>query len=759
MWVGQLMRGMIGEPQPDQARALELRVGQIVRGVVLQLLDGKDALVSLNGVQVRARLETPLGPGQSAMLQVLPESTSGTIVLRQADSVSAQPSEAALRELMRLLGLPEGKRWAAELALDFRRGGYPVTRETGEAMRQAAAARPADVPEAEWMQAAATAWKRGLPVTEATVAALRQAMFGKPADELLESLRGQLAALAGQNGSGSGEGGRAAGNAAGGSLPAAAARALALLAEGEALLAGPANRPGAQTGPAGASLSAQPQSGGEQAGANASASTQTGMARQAGMPSGQAGQPGPAAQAGGGSGGAVPGTGAVGQSAADEAAPAAGYGRQAPAQATHAPRHETAAGARAGAEAAGTRQAAAPQGGNWIHGLLKWLGVDYEKQLAQLAGSRGGAAGAEQPAVRTAAGGDAAAGTAQGGTNAQSQPAGAQTAQAGRSAAPVQPQPAGAQVAQAGRGAAPVQPQPAEAQIARAGQGAASAQPQPAEAQAAQAGRGAAPVQPQPAEAQAAQAGRGAAPSQPHPVEAQIARVGQGAAPAQPQPAEAQAAQAFRGAPPTQPQFAEAQPTQTGGAGFAAGETLKQALMALAASEDAPAALRETAQQLVQHITGQQLLIAPEKNGALFSHLTLFIPFQGEDGGTTARITIQSRRGRKGELDPDNCRLLFDLRMRHIGDTVVDVQVVDRFVSLNIWNDHPALSRLLESTRDEAAAALESAGYQLTSMRVKPFPDTEARNAAKKPAPDRSAPPPDPAVYAGKPYKGVDYRA
>ena len=89
--------------------------------------------------------------------------------------------------------------------------------------------------------------------------------------------------------------------------------------------------------------------------------------------------------------------------------------------------------------------------------------------------------------------------------------------------------------------------------------------------------------------------------------------------------------------------------------------------------------------------------------------------------------------------------------------TVVDVQVVDRFVSLNLWNDHPAVSRLVESARDEAAEALGRAGYQLSSMRVKPFPDTANRNAAKESA--AAAPLPTPAVYAGKPYRGVDYRA
>ena len=648
MLVSQLMRGMLGEPQPDQAKALELRIGQVVRGVVLQLLDGQEALVSLAGVQVRARLETPLAPGQSAMLQVMPESSAGTIVLRQADAGNAQSSEATLRELMRTLGLPD-KRWAAELALDLRRGGYPVTRETGEALKQVAAARPADVPEAEWMQAAATAWKRGLPVTESTVAALRQAMFGKPLGELLASLRGQLAAFALQ--------GSAAGGAAGpdtaGTLPALAARVLALLAEGGSLLAGPAARAGGPANPAGAAPAGgaigSPAAPGA---AGAGASVPAGQAQAGQVPAGQM-PPGPAPQGGGAPGGVPAGAGAAsgaGQppAASGSAGPAAGGARQASARAVDAqPQGAAAGGAQTAAGAGQTQQAAAPQSGNWIHGLLKWLGVDYEKQLSQLTGARGEAAGGRQDAApRTA--GDAPSGAAA----------------AGRDAA---------------------------------------AGPGP--------GAGLTGT----AERMAPQIGRGVVPFLPH--------------------------------------TAEQQPAPAGGAG----ETLKQALLSLAAADDAPAALRETAQQLVQQITGQQLLLAPEKNGALFSHMTLFIPFQGEDGGTTAQITIQSRRGRKGELDPDNCRLLFDLRMKHLGDTVVDVQVVDRFVSLNLWNDHPAVSRLVESARDEAAEALRRAGYQLSSMRVKPFPDTASRNAAKESA--AAAPLPTPAVYAGKPYRGVDYRA
>src|SRR5665647_808640 len=82
MNVGQLLRSLLNEAQPAELKTLELKVGQIVKGLVLQLLSGQDALVNISGVQVKAHLETPLKQGEVAMLQVQPESGNGEITLK-----------------------------------------------------------------------------------------------------------------------------------------------------------------------------------------------------------------------------------------------------------------------------------------------------------------------------------------------------------------------------------------------------------------------------------------------------------------------------------------------------------------------------------------------------------------------------------------------------------------------------------------------------------------------------------------------------
>ncbi|EXX84550.1 hypothetical protein BG53_11080, partial [Paenibacillus darwinianus] len=234
MNISQLMRGLLGEVQQDGAKALELKIGQIVRGVIVQMLEEQDALVQINGYTVRAKLETVMQPGQTTMLQVQPESAGAQVVLKPVDLPGAALPEETARDLARMLGLPD-KKWAHELVRDLKRDGFPLTREAGAALQQAASAMPAGAADEQWMQAAATAFKRGLPMTGATVDALRQTLFGKPAGELLQTLGAQLAELAGGADGELAKQGQA-GSAGRQAMPEAAARVQALLAEGEALI-------------------------------------------------------------------------------------------------------------------------------------------------------------------------------------------------------------------------------------------------------------------------------------------------------------------------------------------------------------------------------------------------------------------------------------------------------------------------------------------------------------------------------------------
>ncbi|MDQ1913271.1 hypothetical protein RAC89_23010 [Paenibacillus sp. GD4] len=190
-----------------------------------------------------------------------------------------------------------------------------------------------------------------------------------------------------------------------------------------------------------------------------------------------------------------------------------------------------------------------------------------------------------------------------------------------------------------------------------------------------------------------------------------------------------------------------------------AADTLKGLLLQLGQSSDVTPALKEAAQQALQQITGQQLLLNTDRS-SMFSHVTMFVPLINGNGEQTAAIHIQSRKGSRGGLDADNCRLVFDLKMKSLGDTMVDVQVVNKIVSLQVHNDQPFLADLLEANREEIANGLSAIGYQFISMKCTPYPErlselNENSTAAIKPG---SAAAQLQAVYGQKPYKGVDIR-
>jgi hypothetical protein len=139
----------------------------------------------------------------------------------------------------------------------------------------------------------------------------------------------------------------------------------------------------------------------------------------------------------------------------------------------------------------------------------------------------------------------------------------------------------------------------------------------------------------------------------------------------------------------------------------------------------------------------------------------MFIPFTDSQGNRTASVHIQARKGKRGEIDADNCRLLFDLDMQALGNTMVDVQVVDRIVSFQVMNDHPLTAAVLESEREEIGAALNRIGYKFISMKITPYPERAAGQPTKtEPAASLSAHPGlDPrSLYKARPYKGVDVR-
>ncbi|WP_150267607.1 DNA ligase [Paenibacillus tepidiphilus] len=758
MNIGSLVRGLLGDSRPGEMKTAELKEGQVVRGTVLSVSEsGREAVVQIQGTPVRAELETPLTPGQVLALQVAPPGENGLPVLKPVPAETALlASPQSMGEALESLGLSQSKA-GREIIQAILSAGLPLDKETAAKLDAVMGTKPQGVPDGEWLESAAISLKRGLPVTSESIKGIHQAVFGPKLHDLLANLENELRLWAEQSAKGSGAATPSAsvpgsGGTAGMQASASAPSTLAASAAGvHGADAGPdvsAVRPGLT----GAAAPAATGSAGEAAPAAQAAVGQTEAAE--GLPqagSGKAGLPGanPATLAGGS---AAPGE--LQQTAAGKAETLSGNLQQAASGSAD----EAAANPQ---PAAGRSEAVAPQG----------KGLDGSQQGA--AGRAEGSAGTQQGAAGRAEG---SAGTQLGATGRAEGSAGTQQGAAG---------PAGTPQAAAGEGgtAGAGKPAPAAGQgltsaAAPGGQAPAdtpAAQPVPAGPAALQQrlqgvlaelrgtlpqlaeaspAAGAAGEATPPAPAAAAQ---GTAPTQE--AEPWVGRVlkllgaeheqqavrGGGEPAAQLRSAAAAAAAGTREA--ALPQAA----LQGTGAQAEAADTLKGVLLQVLGAADVPPAVKEAAGQLVQQLTGQQLLLNTDRT-APFAQVTMFLPLRGADGQETASVHIQSRRGRKGELDPANCRLWFDLDMRQLGQTLVDVQVVDRIVSLKLHNDTPWVLELLEARRDDIQGAIESIGYQLSGLRTEPLPERSVTASSGAAAPGKLA------DFVPDAYKGVDYR-
>ncbi|QSF42957.1 DNA ligase [Paenibacillus tianjinensis] len=745
MNIGSLIRGLLGDSKPGEAKTLELKEGQVVRGQVLSVSDsGKEAVVQIQGTSVRAELETPLQPGQTMMLQVAPPGEGGLPVLKPVSLGDATLSSPQMMgEALESLGLTDSKA-GKEIIRAILSGGLPLTKETAAKLDAVMNAKPQGVPTSEWLESAVISVKRGLPVTAESVKGIQQAVFGPKLHELLAKLETELGAWVQQeedNSSGgiaitrtdkqvntSGAGFAAGTGAAVDHASGNEAEAVRLAAAKGVGNASVTDVAAVDTKSAAQHVDIQLAS----ARKSEQAAGATGIRTDDQEPEGAvvSGVPAEEESAGGGvlsktgTGKEQPVTGSVAAGAQGNitgSAEAEGAGTAVKPATADAARTASAAGLQGNAAGSTGSEAAGTTAKPWAADAARVAGnlAPKETEGNAVKGAAPEAMGSAARPVAAEASGGALLAKLQG---VLTELRGTLPQLTEQAAAPAQPAAGNAPPAAAGQVQAPAAGAP------RGDNPAASAQP------------GGAPAPAQDTESWVGrvlkllgaeheqQAVRGGAPA--------AADVRTAAAPAAAGGREAALPQAA-----LQPAIGEAD---------AAADTLKGVLLQVMGSSDAPPAVKEAAGQLIQQLTGQQLLLNTDRT-APFAQVTLFLPLRGADGQETASVHIQSRRGRKGELDAANCRLWFDLDMKQLGQTMVDVQVVDRIVSLKLHNNDPWVLELLEERRDDVAAAVESIGYQLSSLRTEPLPEADVVSASAQTAAKL-------ADYVPDSYKGVDYR-
>ncbi|MCF6410549.1 hypothetical protein [Pseudalkalibacillus salsuginis] len=142
---------------------------------------------------------------------------------------------------------------------------------------------------------------------------------------------------------------------------------------------------------------------------------------------------------------------------------------------------------------------------------------------------------------------------------------------------------------------------------------------------------------------------------------------------------------------------------------------LKAALLELLAS-DLPAGMKEMAEGLIHRLTGQQLLHMNE-NQSLTSLFYQF-PVHFKEWKSDIMMRWDLKRNRMGEIDEDFSRILFYLDLQFLKETVVDMNVQNRVVSLKIINGKESVKQFIPDLKTELKTQLGKIGYRLSTVKI-----------------------------------------
>jgi hypothetical protein len=163
-------------------------------------------------------------------------------------------------------------------------------------------------------------------------------------------------------------------------------------------------------------------------------------------------------------------------------------------------------------------------------------------------------------------------------------------------------------------------------------------------------------------------------------------------------------------------------------------------------TEQPPSTVKEAAEQLLNKITGLQIL--SQESGPI-QQIVLQMPFT--IGGKTNEVTMQwsGKRTENGNIDADFCRVLFYLKLEHIDDTIIDMQVQNRILSIQVMNENPSLKKLAAELLPLLRGKLAEADYHLSSINFI-APDPAQPSGKNNKLNDR--------VYSNKEYTRVDIK-
>lgn len=161
---------------------------------------------------------------------------------------------------------------------------------------------------------------------------------------------------------------------------------------------------------------------------------------------------------------------------------------------------------------------------------------------------------------------------------------------------------------------------------------------------------------------------------------------------------------------------------------------LKPQLLNVLHDAQASPQLRESAEVLLARLNGMQLLSG--ENGHQHQ-LIMQVPLEFFGRKMDATLQWNGRMKEDGKIDAAYARVLFYLQMESMQETVIDMHVQNRIVTVTVYNKNSnQLVQMAEPLKKALKAGLAEKEYQLSGVLIKPF---EQPSEQKQPKPSQES--------------------
>lgn len=147
-------------------------------------------------------------------------------------------------------------------------------------------------------------------------------------------------------------------------------------------------------------------------------------------------------------------------------------------------------------------------------------------------------------------------------------------------------------------------------------------------------------------------------------------------------------------------------------------QTIKSFLIQMIQEGNAHA--NEKVQALLHFINGMQLQSIQESTN--FLQATLQMPGEKIALPEDLFMQFEGRKTEDGKLDPEFCRILFILHLKQLKETIIDMHIQKRIVSVTIYNDFANISQYsTEDLNKTLSKNLTNLDYQLSTVNWRPL--------------------------------------